>query len=140
MGHLTHKTKTRKGTGQVRNDKERLLDVYLAAAARIGDRQALGRLMERWQPKLLGHPYRLTGEADLAADMAQEAWIEVMRGIARLDDTAAFPAWAMRIVGHVHREDRISARAGHRIAESAARCITVPDHGSVLERKNGLTT
>lgn len=98
MGHLTHETKTKKGAGQVRNDKERLLDAYLAAAARTGDRQALGRLVERWQPKLLGHAYRLTGEADLAADMAQEAWIEVMRGIARLDDTAAFPAWAMRIV------------------------------------------
>lgn len=82
----------------MRNDKERLLDAYLAAAARTGDRRALGRLVERWQPKLLGHAYRLTGEADLAADMAQEAWIEVMRGIARLDDTAAFPAWAMRIV------------------------------------------
>lgn len=82
----------------MRDDKERLLDAYLAAAARTGDRRALGRLAERWQPKLLGHAYRLTGERDLAADMAQEAWIEVMRGIARLDDTAAFPAWAMRIV------------------------------------------
>lgn len=82
----------------MRTDKERALDAYLAAAARTGDRRALGRLVERWQPKLLGHAYRLTGEADLAADMAQEAWIEVMRGIARLDDAGAFPAWAMRIV------------------------------------------
>jgi RNA polymerase sigma-70 factor (ECF subfamily) len=82
----------------VRDDKECLFDAYLAAAARAGDRRALSQLAERWQPKFLGHAWRLTGEADLAADMAQEAWIEIMRGIARLDDAAAFPAWAMRIV------------------------------------------
>lgn len=82
----------------MRNDKERLLDAYLVAAARTGERRALDCLVRRWQPKFLGHAYRLTGETDLAADMAQEAWIEVMRGIARLDDAAAFPAWAMRIV------------------------------------------
>lgn len=82
----------------MRNDKERLLDAYLAAAARTGDRRALSRLVERWQPKFLGHAYRLTGEAELAADMAQEARVEVIRGIDRLEDAAAFPAWAMRIV------------------------------------------
>lgn len=82
----------------MRDDKERLFDAYLAAAARTGDRRALSQLVDRWQPKFLGHAYRLTGEVELAADMAQEAWVEVMRGIARLDDAAAFPAWAMRIV------------------------------------------
>lgn len=100
----------------MRNEKERLYDAYLAASARTGDRQALNRLVERWQPKLLGHAYRLTGEVDLAADMAQEAWIEVVRGIARLDDAAAFPAWAMRIVTRrcaraIRRRQR--QRAGH---------------------------
>lgn len=82
----------------MRDEKEQLLDAYLAAAARTGDRRALGLLVERWQAKLLGHAYRLTGEADLAADVVQESWIGIMRGIARLDDAGAFPAWAMRIV------------------------------------------
>lgn len=83
----------------MRNDRERVLDAYLAASARTGDRRAMDRLAERWQPRLLGHAYRLTGEPDLAAEATQEAWVEILRGIARLDDAEAFPAWAMRIVG-----------------------------------------
>lgn len=81
-----------------RSDKERALDAYLAAAARVGDKAALGRLVERWHSKLLAHAWRLTGETELAADVVQEAWADVLRGIGGLDDVAAFPSWAYRIV------------------------------------------
>lgn len=79
-------------------DTERILDEYLAAAARTGDRAAWERLVARWQPRLLRHAWRLTGHPDLARDMVQEAWVEIVRGLRRLDDIAAFPAWAFRIV------------------------------------------
>jgi len=82
----------------VRTDKERALDSYLAAAARTGDRDALDKLAGRWHRKLLAHAHRLSGESELAADVAQEAWAEIIRGIGGLDDAAAFPAWAFRIV------------------------------------------
>ena len=82
----------------MRREERRLYDEYLAAAARAGDRLALERLAERWQPRLLGHAWRLTGDGELARDVAQEAWVEILRGLAALDDAMAFPAWAMRIV------------------------------------------
>ena len=82
----------------MRNDRERALDAYLAAAARVGDRKALGRLAGRWHPKLLAHAHRLLGEAELAADVTQEAWMQILRGIRGLHDTDAFAAWAYRIV------------------------------------------
>jgi RNA polymerase sigma factor (sigma-70 family) len=82
----------------VRSDKERVYDAYLAASARVGDREAFALLVKRWQPRFLGHAYRLTGDPELAADAAQEAWLEVLHGISRLSDAAAFPAWALRIV------------------------------------------
>ena len=81
-----------------RSEKERALDAYLAAAARTGDRAALGRLVERWHGKLLAHAWRMTGQRELAADVVQEAWADVIRGIGGLDDVAAFPSWAYRIV------------------------------------------
>lgn len=84
----------------MRSDKEKALDAYLAASARVGDRSALNRLAQRWHPKLLGHAYRLTGERDLAADITQEAWLAIIRGIGGLNDTAAFAAWSFRIVTH----------------------------------------
>ncbi|MEQ1781335.1 MAG: RNA polymerase sigma factor [Hyphomonadaceae bacterium] len=78
--------------------RERLFDEYLAASARAGSRIALGQLAERFQPRLLGHAGRLTGDVEAARDVVQEAWIEIVRGLPRLDDATAFPAWAFRIV------------------------------------------
>lgn len=82
----------------MRNDREKAYDAYLAASARVGDRKALDRLAERWHLKLLGHAWRLTGESELAADITQEAWTAIIKGIAGLDDADAFSAWAFRIV------------------------------------------
>jgi RNA polymerase sigma-70 factor (ECF subfamily) len=76
----------------------RLYDEYLAASARAGDRAAFARLAERWQPKLLAHAWRLMGEREAARDIVQEAWADILKGLGRLDDVRAFPAWAYRIV------------------------------------------
>ena len=99
---------------------ERRIDEYLVVSARLGDRRALGRLASRWQTKLLVHAWRLTGEEQAALDAVQEGWIEIIRGIGRLDDARAFPAWAYRIVTrrcarHVHRAVR-----GRRLEAAAA--------------------
>jgi RNA polymerase sigma factor (sigma-70 family) len=78
--------------------KEQLLDEYLVASARIGDRKALDLLARRWQGKLVAHAWRLTGDVDLAREAAQEGWIEIVRGVGRLREERAFPAWAYQIV------------------------------------------
>jgi RNA polymerase sigma-70 factor (ECF subfamily) len=88
----------------------RLFDEYLAAAARAGDRCAFGHLAERWQPKLLAHAWRLMGEAEAARDVAQDAWVAIALGLARLDDASLFPAWAYRIVSR-RAADAIRKRA-----------------------------
>ena len=53
--------------------KERLFDEYLAASARAGSRVALANLAARFQPRLLGHASRLTGNAEVARDVVQDA-------------------------------------------------------------------
>lgn len=87
-----------KGGHRVNRSSERIYDEYLVAMARTGDRPALSRLVARWQPRLLRHAWRVLGDVERARDMVQEAWLEILRGLARLDDVAAFPAWAFRIV------------------------------------------
>ncbi len=77
---------------------ERIYEEFLVAAALSGDQSALSRLVARWQPRLLRHAWRVLGDGERARDMVQEAWVEILRGLARLDDVAAFPAWAFRIV------------------------------------------
>ncbi|TYT26663.1 sigma-70 family RNA polymerase sigma factor [Luteimonas viscosa] len=82
----------------MRRDSGRIFDEYLAASARAGDRVAWERLVARWHPRLLRHAWRLTGQPEQARDAVQDAWLEILRGIRGLDDAAAFPAWALRIV------------------------------------------
>lgn len=93
----------------VQRDSGRIYDEYLVASARAGDRLAWERLVARWQPRLLRHGWRLTGNAEQARDAAQDAWIEIWRGLSRLDDIAAFPAWALQIV--TRRCQRLVRRA-----------------------------
>jgi len=82
----------------MRRDAERVFDEYLAAAARAGDRAAFGRLAARWQQKLLSHAFRLTGDGEMARDVVQDAWRDIVKALPRLKDAALFPAWAYRIV------------------------------------------
>lgn len=118
------------GSRDVQRDSRRIYDEYLVASARAGDRAAWERLVVRWQPRLLRHGWRLTGHAEQARDAVQEAWIEIWRGLHRLDDAAAFPAWALRIV--TRRCQRIARHAmrereGMATATIEARDLVVDD-------------
>lgn len=103
----------------IRSEKERIYDGYLVAAARSGDPVALERLAERWMPRLLAHAFRLCAEKDLAADISQDAWSEILRGLGRLDDGNAFASWAFRIVTRRYARS-IRSLTRRRAAEQAA--------------------
>lgn len=125
----------------MRNERERAFDAYLAASARLGDREAMNRLAERWHPKLLAHAWRLTGEGELAADITQEAWMQIMQGIARLNDTDAFAAWAFQIVTRRCAraiKGRQRQRAGN--AALAREPETQPEDASGNENRADLAT
>jgi len=83
---------------QVMQIKKRQFDKYLVTRARLGDRAALEQLVTRFQRKFLGHAYRFLGDAEPARDAVQEGWIDIMRGLHKLQDEGAFPAWAFRII------------------------------------------
>lgn len=81
----------------MRTPADYALDAFLAAAVRIGDRDAMRQLAKRWYPLLTAHAWRLTGDHELTADAVQEAWLEILRGLPALRDDHAFAAWAYRI-------------------------------------------
>jgi RNA polymerase sigma-70 factor, ECF subfamily len=93
------------------NQQERLNDELLVLRCQEGDTEAFELLVGRWQRRLWRHAWRLTGDESAAWDAIQEAWIGISRGIGRLADAAAFPAWAYQIVSNkcrdsVRREQR----------------------------------
>jgi RNA polymerase sigma factor (sigma-70 family) len=106
----------------------RILDEYLVVSARAGDRKAFDLLARRWQRKLIAHAWRLTGNAEAARDATQQGWIEIARGLARLQDERAFPAWAYRIVSRVcarHIGDAVRGR--NLVEEIAAQAAPEPE-------------
>ena len=101
-------------------DRERILDAYLVASARLGDRHALGILVRRWNGKLLAHAWRLLRDDEGAKDAVQEGWAEMLRGLPRLRDDGAFAAWAYRIVSRRCARQIGRVQAGRRLAEEMA--------------------
>lgn len=96
----------------MRRDRKRVLGEYLVSAARSGDRSAFDQLARLYQPELTRHAWRLSGDQDMAQDVLQDAWLDIVRGLGRLNDPAAFPAWAYRIVtrkcaGMIRKRQRI---------------------------------
>jgi len=86
------------------SQQDRLNDELLVLRCQEGDTEAFELLVGRWQRRLWRHAWRLTGEESAAWDAVQEAWIGISRGIARLADAAAFPAWAYQIVSNKCRD------------------------------------
>ena len=78
--------------------REQLVDELLVMECQDGSRQAMERLVSRWQKRLWRYALRLTGHSEAAWDVTQESWLAIVRGISRLNDPARFRPWAYRIV------------------------------------------
>jgi RNA polymerase sigma-70 factor (ECF subfamily) len=90
--------------------REQLVDELLVMECQDGSRQAMERLVSRWQKRLWRYACRLTGDSEAAWDVTQESWLAIVRGIARLNDPARFAPWAYRIVTN-KAEDWIGRKA-----------------------------
>jgi RNA polymerase sigma-70 factor (ECF subfamily) len=102
-----------------RMTSERIEDEVLVLRCQEGDSQALDEMLSRWQERLWRHAHRLTEDRDGAWDVLQEAFLGIARGINRLEDPAAFPAWAYRIVNR-KSTDWVRRRIRHRRREAAS--------------------
>ena len=106
---------------------QRIYDEYLVSASIAGDADSLSRLVIRWQPRLFRHVWRMLGDIDRAKDVVQDVWMEILRGLPRLDDTAAFPSWAYRIATRrCYREFGRIDRAPSDLDEDESLAIPAP--------------
>ena len=83
---------------------ERISDELLVIQAQQGATEAFEELIQRWQERLWRLAWRLTGDDQAAWDVLQDTWLAISRQIRRLEDAAAFPAWAYRIAGNKSRD------------------------------------
>ncbi|HJT57357.1 MAG TPA: sigma-70 family RNA polymerase sigma factor [Ktedonobacteraceae bacterium] len=70
----------------------------LVIAAQNGDLDAFGCIVQRFQGMAYTLAYAMLEDAQLAEDVAQEAFIEAYLNLPKLREPAAFPGWFRRIV------------------------------------------
>lgn len=89
----------------------RRADAALVEAARAGNKDAFTALVNRHRPMVLALVVRLTGSADAAPDVVQEAVVAALVNLDRLRDPARFGAWFAGIALNVARRWRREAVA-----------------------------
>jgi RNA polymerase sigma factor (sigma-70 family) len=76
-------------------------DELLAIRCQLGERDAFDALITRWHEPIWRYLRRLTNSDDAAADMAQDTWLKVLRGIATLREPASLRPWLFGIARRV---------------------------------------
>jgi RNA polymerase sigma-70 factor (ECF subfamily) len=84
----------------MQNPVEQIADEILVMDAQSGRHEAFDMLISRWQKRLWEHAYSLTRRPEAAWDITQESWLNIVRGLGRLQDPAKFRSWAYRIVSN----------------------------------------
>lgn len=94
-------------------------DALLVAAARSGDMAAFEELVRSHQHEVYGLAMRLTGNRELAADVAQEALVRAWRALPNFRGDAAFSTWIYRITVNVAwtRKRQAARRAARSLDE-----------------------
>jgi RNA polymerase sigma-70 factor (ECF subfamily) len=69
----------------------------LLEAARGGDEQAFGRIVEPYRSELLAHCYRMLGSAHDSEDALQDAMLRAWRGLPRFEGRSSLRSWLYTI-------------------------------------------
>ncbi len=86
-------------------------EAALILAAQARDQRAFGELVKRRQGWARALLRRMCGEAHLADDLAQDAFVKAWDRLADLENPAAFPGWFRRIAVTTFLMDRRKRKA-----------------------------
>lgn len=86
-------------------------DLAWVEAARTGDRQAFGQLVEAYQQRVYSLAFGIVRNREDAWDVAQEAFVKAYRSLDRFQGNAAFYTWLYRItynlsIDHLRAKNR----------------------------------
>jgi len=70
-----------------------------------GDAQAFGRIVERYQVRLLNFVYRMIGDRERAEDLVKETFLRVYRHLDRFDRSRKFSTWIYTIASNLAKNE-----------------------------------
>ena len=109
---------------------ESLSDTQLVEWSLTGDREAFGRIVERYQSLVCSITYGATGSLGLSEDIAQETFLTAWRELAKLSDAARLRAWLCGIARNLVNN---SLRRGQREPIHAAEPLDAIHEPASLE-------
>ena len=104
----------------MQNTQQKLRDELLVLRCQQGSVEALDQLVQQWHPRLLRYARFHVGSPETAADLVQDSWMAIVRGVVRLSDPAAFPGWVYRIVTNKCHDWLRRQRTERRVFDQAA--------------------
>lgn len=110
-------------------------DQDLLKAAGRKDKQAFRELMQRYQTRVYRLAYRITGDADSAAELTQEIFFKVYCAASRYAPDARFSTWLYRIAANHclnFARDKKNKPLDQAVPQDAA--PETPSAGTQLER------
>jgi RNA polymerase sigma-70 factor, ECF subfamily len=78
-------------------------DTALLAALRAGDERAFAALVDRYQPSLVRVARQYVPTQEIAEDVAQEAWLGLLRGLDSFEGRSSLRTYLFRIVMNLAR-------------------------------------
>ena len=81
-----------------RQSSERENEAHLVAALRAGDQAVFAALVDRYHVGMIGLAAVYVRDRAVAEDVAQEAWLVVLRGVNRFEGRSTFKTWLSGIV------------------------------------------
>jgi RNA polymerase sigma-70 factor (ECF subfamily) len=112
-------------------------EARLVAQALAGSQSAFEQILRRYQRPILSLLVRLTGDAGLAEDLAQETFVKAFRNLAAFDARRRLSSWLFRIAHNTgidalrkSRPTMVAIDAGEPLDEPAA-----PAAGDPVERR-----
>ena len=80
-----------------RNSKDEISNAELVRKSQFGDKAAFEQLVIRHQDLVFSLAYKLTGNIEMANDVAQEAFIRAWKAIEKFRGDSTFSTWIYRI-------------------------------------------
>src|SRR5262245_5606409 len=78
-------------------DLESVTEARLVAQALAGSQPAFEQILRRYQRPILAFLARMTGDASLAEELAQDTFVKAFRNLAAFDTTRRLSSWLFRI-------------------------------------------
>ena len=72
-------------------------EAQVIALVRAGDTDAFAEIIEHYQVPIIRYLYRLTGDYEVAQDLAQDTFLQAYKGILKTKSELSFKAWLYRI-------------------------------------------